>query len=236
MSGILEALGAWQVAAAAVLAAGLRAQRSGRRRRALNESLHELRRPLQAIALSGGADRHGSVHLAAAALERLDRQINGGAPRDRMGAVDVRPLIVAAVDRWRARARVAQASLTLRWRASDAVVRGDSTALAQAIDNLIVNAIQHGGPDIRVEGVSIDETLRVAVLDSGRESGLRGRAGRAGAPVAGRRTGRRRGHGLNVVRRVAAEHGGRFEMRAGSGGVEAAIELPLAVRADQRAA
>ena len=67
----------------AVTAQGLRA---GRRRSALNEALHELRRPLQAIALAVLGPRVGAppvsrarCELAAAALERLDREINGGA-------------------------------------------------------------------------------------------------------------------------------------------------------------
>ncbi|MGC1852531.1 MAG: hypothetical protein WA687_08850, partial [Solirubrobacterales bacterium] len=53
MMELVEIVVSWPVAAtmAAVVAAqGLRA---GRRRSALNEALHELRRPLQAIALVG---------------------------------------------------------------------------------------------------------------------------------------------------------------------------------------
>ena len=36
-------------------------------------------------------------------------------------------------------------SLELRWRAGEAAVIGDGAALEQALDNLIVNAIEHGG-------------------------------------------------------------------------------------------
>jgi hypothetical protein len=77
--------------AATVAAQGLRA---GKRRTALNEALHELRRPLQAVALSSGpqlAGSHGGedpMELAAAALERLDREINGSPPVPTWGAVD----------------------------------------------------------------------------------------------------------------------------------------------------
>ena len=37
-----------------------------------------------------------------------------------------------------------------------------------------------------------------------------------------------RGHGLEVVGRVAAQHGGRFVVRHGERGTVAALELPLA--------
>ena len=90
--------------AAAVTARGLAV---GRRRTAINEALHELRRPLQALALAswggGAAERGvpaGSLQLAAVALERLEREINGeGAPTVRE-PVPVRPLLESAVGRW----------------------------------------------------------------------------------------------------------------------------------------
>jgi len=42
------------------------------------------------------------------------------------------------------------------------------------------------------------------------------------------RTRGRRGHGLDVVARVAAEHGGRFLVRHDDRGTAATLELPLA--------
>jgi len=54
---------------------------------------------------------------------------------------------------------------------------------------------------------------------------------RRGSPaeVIARLSGRnRRGHGLAVVRRVAADHGGRFALRRAETGSMAALELPLA--------
>ncbi|HEY1284788.1 MAG TPA: ATP-binding protein [Solirubrobacterales bacterium] len=235
MSALLEMLGAWPVAASVVLAASLRTLRSGRRRRALNESLHELRRPLQTIALSG-ADRHGSVHLAAAALERLDRQINGGRPASRRDTVDVRPLLVAAVGRLLPRARAVGASLILRQKALEACVPAEPVALAQAIDNLIVNAIEHGGREIQVASESTEGFVRIVVIDSGRVPRVPARSNRVVGLASGLTGRRRRGHGLNVVRRVAAAHEGRFEMRARRDGVEAILELPLAAPTHLRAA
>ncbi|HWA54020.1 MAG TPA: ATP-binding protein [Solirubrobacterales bacterium] len=216
--------------AAAVAAQGLRA---GRRRSALNAALHELRRPLQAVAFASGP-RFGDlgagedpIELAAAALERLDREINGGPPVAVWGTLEAAALARAAVARWYDRARLAEASLDLRWNAGAAMVKGDRLALGQALDNLIVNAIEHGGPSIVVAARVREGRLRIAVVDSGRARRRRSRRGPAQliARVSGRE---RHGHGLGVVRRVASDHGGRFALRRSEQGTLAVLELPLA--------
>lgn len=237
MTELAQIVAGWPVVlsmAAAVAAQGLRA---GRRRSALNEALHELRRPLQAVALAAGprfggpADAGEPIELAAAALERLDREINGGPLVPALAAVDAGALARAAVARWQARVRIAEGSLELRWNAGEALVSGDRNALAQALDNLIVNAIEHGGPTIVVAGRLLEGRLRIAVADSGRAT--RPRTRRNGpAQMAARLSGRHhRGHGLGVVRRVAADHDGRFSLRHSERGSLAALELPLAGRA-----
>ncbi|MBK5220917.1 MAG: HAMP domain-containing histidine kinase [Thermoleophilia bacterium] len=203
-----------------------------RRRAALNEAVHELRRPLQALALveagSGeSAALEHSVQLAAAALERLDREINGGAPGDARAPLRVRPLLESAVARWRRRADLAGGSLELRWRAGDAVVNGDRCGMLQALDNLVLNAIEHGGSRIVVEATSADAGVRVSVLDFG--GSPRARRRRPGpAELAARISGRNRhGHGLRLVRRTATAHGGSFDLRRSATGTEAVLQLPL---------
>jgi two-component system sensor histidine kinase FlrB len=132
--------------------------------------------------------------------------------------------------------QIAEGSLELRWNAGRALVSGDRSALAQALDNLIVNAIEHGGPTIVVAGRVLEGRLRIAVVDSGRST--RSRSRRSGpAEAIARLSGRRyRGHGLGVVRRVAADHGGRFVLRHSERGSLAALELPLAEAETGRAA
>jgi signal transduction histidine kinase len=234
MIELADIVAGWPLAAtmAAVLAAqGLRA---GRRRSALNEALHELRRPLQAIALAGGGGTgsppvlESSVRLAAAALERLDREVNGSTLQRPAEAVEVRPLLEAAVRRWRARAGLGGGSLRLRWRAGRAVVIGDRVDLAQALDNLLVNAIEHGGPEISVDARPHKGRVRIVIADSGSASRPAARRD-APAEVIARLSGRRRrGHGLAVVRQVAAAHDGRFALRRSERGSLALLELPLA--------
>jgi signal transduction histidine kinase len=242
MTGLVQIVAGWPVVlsmAAAVAAQGLRA---GRRRSALNEALHELRRPLQAVALATGPRLGGTagvgepIELAAAALERLDREINGGPLVPALGSIDVAALARSAVARWQARVQIAEGSLELRWNAGEVLVSGDRSALAQALDNLIVNAIEHGGPTIVVAGRLLEGRLRIAVVDSGRATRPRSRRNSPAQAIA-RLSGRHhRGHGLGVVRRVVADHDGRFVLRHSERGSLAVLELPLAEAETGRAA
>jgi signal transduction histidine kinase len=235
MNELVQILAGWPVVLSMAAAVATQSLRAGRRRSALNEALHELRRPLQAVALATGPTRLGGpagggepIELAAAALDRLDREINGGPLAPVLGTIDVATLARSAVARWQARAQIAEGSLELRWSAERALVSGDRVALAQALDNLIVNAIEHGGPTIVVAGRLHAGRLRIAVVDSGRAMRPRSRRN-SPAQVIARLAGRHhRGHGLGVVRRVAADHGGRFALRHSERGTLAALELPLA--------
>jgi signal transduction histidine kinase len=210
-------------------------------RTALNEALHELRRPLQALALAGSAESAGgsprledSVQLAASALERLDREINGDPVVVVRTLVAARPLLEASLTRWRPRAALAGAKLELRWRAGEVVLEGDRCGLSQALDNLVVNAIEHGGPRVVVAATRAGAVLRIAVSDSGGKR--RGRPARRRGIAPARRLAERRrhGHGLRVVRRIVALHGGRFELRRSANGTAAVLELPLLGPWEQR--
>jgi signal transduction histidine kinase len=234
MSGLAPAFAGWPLAASMAAVMTARALRDGRRRSAINEALHELRRPLQAIALTAGGPEAGSggvessMKLAAAALERLDREVNGGPRGSMREEVRCEAVLRAAVGRWRARVALGAGSLELRWRAGEAKVEGERAAIEQAVDNLIVNAIEHGGPEIVVEGRCGDGRLFVSVADSGSAARPEARRG-SPAEVIARLNGRHRhGHGLAVVRRVAAEHGGRFRLSRSPSGALALLELPLA--------
>ena len=234
MTELAQIFAGWPLVASMAATVAAQGLRAGKRRTALNEALHELRRPLQVLALASGPQIAPSpageqpVELAAAALERLDREINGGRPVPARGAIECRPLVQSAVGRWRARAALAEGSLELRWNAGRAIVHGDRYALAQALDNLIVNAIEHGGPSIVVAARLRGGRLRIAVADSGRASRPRSRR-ESPAEVIARLSGRRRhGHGLAVVRRVATAHEGRFILHRSERGSLAVLELPLA--------
>jgi signal transduction histidine kinase len=230
------------------------AVRDGRRRAVLNERLHELRRPLQALALmtprvEGARTGDGPVEMAAEALAALEREINGEREAGARTIVAVRPLLEAARRRWRGQAALSGAGLTLRWDAGEAVVEGDRMALAAAIDNLIANALEHGGRSIELAADLAGDRICLAVVDSGngagrrareRETALKGRDARRRRDVRGpfgKLTGRaRHGHGLRLVRRTAANHGGVFALHRGELGTSAVLELPLAPRVGARGA
>jgi signal transduction histidine kinase len=210
-----------------------------RRRSAINRALHELRRPLQALVLAvqgpGATRLLGTLELAVAALARLDAEVNGGArPTDRL-PIGCRALLESAVARWRGRAALSGGSLELRLH-SDPMVLAEPSALAQAIDNLIVNALEHGGPAVVVEAGVRAGRVRVAVADNGvaSRSGLRRETPRE--TISRLTEGRRRGHGLDVVREVASSHGGRFALQRSEQGSVAVLELPLAPSGGLRAA
>jgi signal transduction histidine kinase len=99
-------------------------------------------------------------------------------------------------------------------------VLADPARVAQALDNLIDNALRHGGLRVTVNTELCAAGVRIAVRDTG------------GAIEASRGSGDgRHGHGLEIVSRVAAEHGGRFLMHRTAAGATATLELPLAPRA-----
>lgn len=217
------------MAASFALAGGITSLREGRRRSALNEAMHELRRPLQALSLALPARLpddvavSSSLRLAAAALERLDGEINGSPPEaDAHTPLALRPLLEESLARWRAAAKSAGRDLRLVWRAGEPTVRADRCELSQAVDNLISNALEHGGGRVCIEARKSGSWLSLSVCDGGHPT----HAPRPGA--AGRRpTPGRHGHGLRVVARVARAHGGSFTLRQRGRGAEATMRLPL---------
>ncbi len=218
MSGLWEAAGWVLMAPLAVTLVSQRA-RWLRRRELLNRGLHELRRPLQLLAL-GPSTEPGPVALATAALAELDHAVNGGGHEGEPRLVFCRELVGGAVGRWRGRAAAAGGSIALRWWTGEAPVFADPVRISQALDNLIANALEHGGPHVLVDGRVVGGRLRIAIADDG--------AGWAVALPARRLARRRHGHGLEVVRSVVAAHRGRFALQRSEQGAVAVLDLPLA--------
>jgi signal transduction histidine kinase len=210
---------AWPLALTLATVALTGRRRHARRREALNRAVHELRRPLQALALSVPVSARSQLEVAAAALADLDREINGGAPPPRR-LVEASALAAAAVGRWRGPARELGRTVELSWHAGDCRIVGEPVALGRALDNLIANALEHGGGTVRVEGTRGSGRVRLAVTDEGR-------SGARSAALAAHARDWRRGHGRAVVAAVAAAHGGRFASCAHAGGTSAVLELPL---------
>lgn len=226
------------MAASFALVSGISSLREGRRRASLNEAMHELRRPLQVLALSLPDERSrdgacdSSLQMAAAALDQLDREINGGAMERTRESVAIEPLLRDLVNRWKQVVTLHGRTLRLRYCAGDCAVTGSEFELKQALDNLIKNALEHGGGAMTIDAREIGGRLRLAVFDDGPLRPSR-RAHRA--DLRERLSGRaRHGHGLRVAARIARSHGGSFELRRAGGRTEARLELPLQYRGGRR--
>ncbi|MGB0121310.1 MAG: ATP-binding protein [Solirubrobacterales bacterium] len=220
-------------------------RRVARMRLAINQALHEIRRPLQALALGSTAGSGpgaqtfafpgrtsvrtepsaGVLWQAIRAVGDLDRQLNGGGRCDSRELVACRLMVDACVRRWQKRASLDGAEIRMRWSGPDALVRGDGVILAAALENLLVNAIEHGGPVITVNALIVAKRLRIEVIDTGRDPQPCGSEGRGRIIHSTGRT--RHGHGLSVVERAAAGHGGRFDLAVESTGAKATLILPV---------
>ena len=193
--------------------------RGVRRQRALNRALHELRRPLQALALGSGADLQ--VRAAIVALADLDREINGGPARPPARTlIEARELARDAVERWREPALRLGRRVELRWYTRPCPIVCEPDQIARALDNLIANSLEHGSGPIVLEGTTTGARVRLHVADGG--------PGARGNPPGWERRDSRHGYGTGIVAAAASCHGGRFATCRGPRGGSAVIELPLA--------
>jgi signal transduction histidine kinase len=190
---------------------------------------HEVRGPLSAahLALHGAARRGEVGPILVAALE-LELRRAAVALEDPSAArphdIDLHELLSVQLQTWRDVAAAHGTTLTLEPGPGTALVHADALRLAQALSNVIANAIEHGGGRIVIRTVRVGECIRVEVTDGGpglpasvAELSRRPRAGHGA-----------RGRGLAITRMVLAHCGGRLLALSTAPGV--AIELPLGGR------
>lgn len=191
-----------------------------RRRVRMNRAMHELRRPIQSLALAIGGE--GS-DLAAAegwfeqvrhALDDLDAEINGRPRPVTAAAVPLGELAAGLERRWRSQ------GVRVDSPPSGPVLTADGAALGAALDNLVSNALCHGGGPVSVRAFAAPGVARFEVRDGGAGAG-HGPA-RAADP--------RHGHGLAVAAGTAVAHGGMLgpPCRVGDGSTVATLTLPVA--------
>ena len=209
-----------------------------RRRRALSGPLHELRGALAAMQLGLFAlERRGAATLVADRIDALRTQAERAhvAVEDvddirlarrpfasRLELIETGAVVKRRVAAWAGLAEARRRVVELRWPIGSAVVRADQARIGQALDNLVVNALDHGGGVVRVTGALTERTVRIAVADQG--TGI----GRSLREVMHSPWHGRHGHGLAVAARVAELHGGRLTATSGRIGSRVEIELPLA--------
>ena len=195
----------------ALMGLGRRVVVDAERLRLVAEAEHELRNPLQVLALAAGPELQPELDRARVALADLAAARTG-----RRADADAE---VVQLDRvvWRAAAasdlaaRRVGGGVHLDWSAGPIAVRANRGRISQALTNLLSNAVEHGGGQVRVVGRRTRDGVRIEVRDNGR------------------------GHGLAVAAKAVRDAGGELTaMRAGDG-TAVAFELPI-VDADPPAA
>src|SRR4051794_711825 len=132
-------------------------RRSAARAELVARAAHELRGPLaaahlglQSLARQTGVQRWRvavvdiQLQRAALAVADLAAAPRGGRAADRPGVVEVAELLEEQVRAWRPMAGAYDCELTLAPVPPEAQVRGDHVRLAQAVGNVVGNAIEHG--------------------------------------------------------------------------------------------
>ncbi len=220
-------------------------------RRIVSDASHELRTPIAVlrtridVALLGEPDprrHHDALRGASADVARLSRMADdilvlaradqGRLPL-RLEPLDVQDVLEQAAARHAADAEAAHRSLTAVVEIpGGAVVLADPDRLGQALDNLVVNALRHGGGAVCLRARPGEgRTVELAVSDAGPgfPPDLLARAfdrfaqGENAASDAGS------GLGLAIVEAIARGHGGTATAANDpAGGANVTMRLPLA--------
>jgi signal transduction histidine kinase len=228
------ALLGWAAALCTLLAVALQRASTGRRMALVAEAAHELRAPISAALLglhgvvcdAAGARRIAAVELelrrAGLALADLDAAPQGRRAAELAEPLDLRALLADAVESWRPLASALGGDLLFDPPHARLLVHADRLRLAQAVGNLVLNALEHGAGPVRIRAHATLADVRIEVRDQG--PGLP-------APVTALADGThagRRGHGLAIAARVVRRHGGRLLTAPVSTGACVVVELPRA--------
>jgi signal transduction histidine kinase len=232
---------AWVLAAIGFAAVVLCCLELRRRRELVARACHELRGPLTAVRLGlatmerrGEAppERLASLELelrrAGLALDDFAAARGGRRTVDRDEPVDIAELLEEQLASWDVVAAAFQSTLRLGGAVPGTFVRGDRLRLAQAISNLVANAIEHAPGRVELTARIVGSRhVCIEVVDEGpglphpvAELTRRARAGRG-----------RRGRGLAIAAEIAGRHGGRLVAATAPHGARIGLELPVVRRA-----
>jgi signal transduction histidine kinase len=223
---------AWAIALAGASAAGVAMIELRRRGELVARACHEVRGPLAAASLALHAAERDAIGLelrrAGLALDDLQAARRGRRIPAGEEPVDVGRLVAVQADTWRAVAAAHGRELVFAGcgGAGGPFVRGNAVRLAQAISNLVGNALEHGDGRLEITLRDAAGQVRIEVSDEG--AGLRDSVG---ALVAARPRGGR-GRGLSIAAQIAREHGGRLAAAPASSGARLVLEVPAAARLD----
>jgi signal transduction histidine kinase len=211
---------AWALAAAGLMLTLAAAFEMRRRREMVARACHELRGPLTAVRLSlatmerrleAPPERLAALDLelrrAGLALDDFAAARSGRRVIDRTEPVEVAELLEEQYESWHVVAAAFDSQVRLGALLPGAMVNADRLRLAQAVSNLVANALEHAPGRVELTARSVGSRhVRIEVVDEG--PGLpstvaaltrRARAGRG-----------RRGRGLAIAAEIAGRHGGRL--------------------------
>ena len=217
-----------------------------RERRMLADASHELRTPLTLlraevqVALRGPSDAaelRAALESVARQSERLTHLAEDLLVLARAddGRLPIRPEPLAAGDLFDAvarraadRAQAAGRTLVVRG-GEDEVLVADPDRAAQALDNLVANALLHGRGDVELAARRVDGRVELHVRDHGEgfPDELLGRAFERFSRGDPARAGEGTGLGLAIVAAIAEAHqGGAAARSLPSGGADVWVSLP----------
>ncbi|WP_338906453.1 PAS domain-containing sensor histidine kinase [Salinibaculum marinum] len=179
---------------------------------------HDLRNPLNIAQgrLELAQQECESEHLDAAAngIDRsqtlLEDLLTLAREGSRIGEVTAVDLAAVTEECWRT-VETKEATLVVE---TEQHIRADRSRLRELLENLIRNAVEHGGEDITVRVAERDNGFYVADDGPGIPDGERDQVFEAGYSTATDGT----GFGLNIVREIADAHGWNVQVTASEGG------------------
>lgn len=145
----------------AVLGLARRVLADHERMRLIAEAEHELRGPLQVIALAAPGELQPELErlriaLADLAAARSGRRADAGVEPVRLDRLVWRTATASDLA-----ARRVGGGVHLDWSAGPVTVRANRGRLAQVLANLLANAVEHGGGQVRVVGRRMKHGIRV---------------------------------------------------------------------------
>lgn len=200
------------------------------------EQMHEIRSTVAGAASAskllsqgplGTATHLHLVESITTELGRLERLVSHRPPDD-PGPVDIDHTLDILLESHRAQGR------TVEWEPSGAAVHARQDDVTEALNILLDNAATHGGTASRVAVTQQRDVVEIAVTDHGPGVRSEDRDEIFGWGVHGDAS-PGEGIGLNVARRLVAEHGGTLTLREPSTtpGSSFVIRLPAARRSEE---
>jgi signal transduction histidine kinase len=223
----LLALAGWLSAAALAVAV----TRLRMRLELVARAEHELRGPLTAFGLALHAARgtpagrrlavvlDAELARARAGLADLAAARRGRRAEPVREAIRADALLRSSGAAWDMAARARGRRVSVRSTAGPAIVHGDRARLAQALGNVMANAVEHGDGDVSVLASRAGDRLRIEVTNATLAAGDGAGAG-AVEPA-------EHGRGLEIAADAAADSGGSLSAAIGPRRARAVLDLPL---------